>query len=119
MVQIGLDAAINLRIEAPLDRSTAALKALQLMPHLSGFVYDDGSAALVLLVPKSAAVSIETSLATLFQDSGIRAATMTAPAWNSYGHTSYLPIGQQNYDFEQGTWVWTKDTLPEPRPSGG
>ena len=117
LVHIGLDALINLRIEASYESSIRVLGALQLLPHVSGFIYDDGSAAVVLLVPKSAAVSVETSLKGLLQDSDIPAATMISPAWNSYGWTPHLPIEQRNYDFERGTWVWTKDTLPEPRPA--
>jgi hypothetical protein len=117
LVQIGLDALINLRIEASYDRSKRVLGALQLLPHVSGFIYDDGSAAVVLLVPKSAAVGVETSLKGLLQDSDIPAATMISSAWNSYGWTPHLPIEQRNYDFERHTWAWTKDTLPEPRPA--
>jgi len=117
LVQIGLDALVNLRIEASYERSKRVLGALQLLPHVAGFIYDDGSAAVVLLVPKSAAVRVETSLKGALRDSDIPAATMISPAWNSYGWTPHLPIEQRNYDFERGSWVWTKDTLPEPRPA--
>jgi hypothetical protein len=118
VVQIGLDTVISLRIETSYEKSRTVLGALQLMPHLSGFIYGDGSAAAVLPMPKAAAVSVENSLKRLLQNAGVTAATMTSPAWNSYGWAANHPIKQRNYDFERQTWVWTKDTLPEPQPLG-
>jgi DNA-binding Lrp family transcriptional regulator len=112
---IGLDAAISMLIESSYEKSTKVLSALQLLPEASCLVYDDGSAGAILLVPKPSAVAIETSLHDLLIDSGIPVTTMVSPAWNAYGWVSRLPVNPQNYDFERGTWIWTKDTLPAPR----
>jgi len=113
---VGLDAIINVLMEGSYEESIRVLAALQLLPHVDGVIYDDGSASAALLVPKPAAVVVETSLQDLLTDSGISAKTIVKPAWEAYGRSLGSAADSRNYDFERGDWLWTKDTLPEIHP---
>jgi len=114
---IGLDATINVLLEGQYGDSIRVLSALQLLPHIDAAIYDDGSASAALLVPKPAAVAIKASLQDLLTDCGINSATAIKPTWQAYGRSLGSTVDSRNYDFEQGDWLWTKDTLPEPRPA--
>ncbi|MFX1474889.1 MAG: winged helix-turn-helix transcriptional regulator [Promethearchaeota archaeon] len=116
LIHVGLTATINLLVEGTYEQSFQLLSAFQLMPHMAGVIYRDGCAAAVLLVPKDAAVAIETSLRDILLEIGFNTRLMVKPTWEAYGATIPSPVDSKNYDFDRGAWVWAKDTLPGIHP---
>lgn len=112
LIHIGLDAIVNVLIEGTEEVTRRTLTAFQLFPHVASIQFDDGNGSAVLLVPKAAAVAIETSLRDILLDCGIQAMTAVKPAWEAYGWMIRAPVNSNNYNFEKGSWLWTKDTLP-------
>jgi hypothetical protein len=110
---IGLDASINLLLRSTVEESRKILTAFQIFPYVGGLILDDGSLGLTLLIPQAFAVDVEKSLRNLLTNFANQIHTAIQPAWQSFGQLFSLPINSMNYNFHKGSWVWTKDTLPQ------
>lgn len=115
LLNIGLNTALYLYIESPLEETHLIFNACQLFPHVAGRIFDDGAGVATLLVPSESAVNLQISLDELLTTFDIPSSTAIRPAWEAYGWTGPYTIDSVNYDFEKNMWIWTKDTLPLPR----
>jgi DNA-binding Lrp family transcriptional regulator len=109
---IGLNAQVSLLIKSSPDEAQKILRALQLLPRVSGTIFNDGNMTVTLLLPKEAAVSVEASLRKSLTEYGREVNTGIKPAWEASGWMIRPPVISENYDFEKGAWIWVKDTLP-------
>lgn len=116
LIHVGLNAVINLFVEASHTESSQLLSAFQFMPQVNGYIFDDGCSLVILLVPKAAAVAILTSLEEHLHKVGIPNQAIVKPTWENYGWAFQPPVSLRNYDFDRQAWVWAKDTLPMIRP---
>ncbi len=111
IMHIGLNTIIHLLIESNEKETKRVLTALQLLPHIVGNIFNDGTGSASLLLPRESAISVQNALSQLFKDNNIPSIISIKPAWEAYGWTTE-PIQIRNYDFDREDWVWTKDTLP-------
>ncbi len=112
IMHIGLNDVVNIFLETPFDETKAIISAFQLLPSVGGRIYDNGSGSIMLLLPSGNAVPVQTSLREFFGELGYPIKTAVKPAWKSFGWVTGNPIIPNNYDFDKGKWIWTKDTLP-------
>jgi hypothetical protein len=112
IMHIGLNDAVNVFLETPYDDTKAIISAFQLLPSVGGRIYDNGSGSTTLLLPSGTAVPTQTSLHEFFGELGYPIKTAIKPAWKSFGWVTGNPIIPNNYDFDKGKWIWTRDTLP-------
>ena len=98
-----------------MEESRKILTAFQFFPYVGGIILDDGSLALSLLIPQACAVTVEASLKEVLENFVNQIHTGIKPAWQSFGQLFSFPINSMNYNFEKGSWIWTKDTLPQIR----
>ena len=112
LLHVGLDGLVSLRIKGSLVEAYKILGSLQLFPHVSGTIFDDGSLDVVLLLPKETTVSVESTLTAILQDYGNEICSAIKPAWEAYGWVFSPPVIPENYDFTNNSWIWVKDTLP-------
>ncbi len=115
LLNIGLNSVIYLYLMTSKEETKRIFSACQLFPHISGIVLDNGTGVATLLIPSAIAVSLMTSLESLFTAIDIPAIISMKPAWNAYGWTVPPVVDSMNYNFETNRWIWTKDTLPPPR----
>lgn len=112
LLHIGLDGLVSLLIRSSHSEAHNLLRSLQLLPHVSGTIFEDGSLDVTLLLPKEVAVSVEASLRAILTDYGREILSTVKPAWEAYGWVARPPVVARNYDFSNGNWIWLKDTLP-------
>jgi len=115
LLHIGLNSIINLHLETPRERTRSIFRALQLFPHISCRIFEDGTGVATLPVPSAKAVQIKTALNKLFSTLDVSAIISMRPAWQSYGWTGPSTISLVNFDIDNNKWIWTKDTLPTPQ----
>ena len=109
---IGLNAQVSLLIKCSPNEAQRILRAFQLLPRVSGTIFNDGTMTATLLLPKKAAVSVEASLRKSLTEYGREVNTGIKPAWEAYGWMIRPPVISENYNFEKNDWIWVKDTLP-------
>jgi DNA-binding Lrp family transcriptional regulator len=109
---IGLNAQVSLLIKSSQNEAQKILRALQLLPRVSGTIFNDGTMTTTLLLPQEAAVSVESSLRKSLTEYGKEVNTGIKPAWEAYGWMIRPPVISENYNFEKNDWIWVKDTLP-------
>ncbi|MFX0067417.1 MAG: MarR family transcriptional regulator [Candidatus Hermodarchaeota archaeon] len=114
IMHIGLNDVVNIFLETPYDETKAIISAFQLLPSVGGRIYDNGSGGIMILLPSGNAVPTQTSLRDFFGELGYPIKIAVKPAWKSFGWVTDNPIIPNNYDFDKGKWIWTKDTLPTP-----
>lgn len=112
IMHIGLNDAVNVFLDTPYDETKAIISAFQLLPSVGARIYDNGSGSIMLLLPSGTAVPTQTSLREFFGERGYPLKIDIKPAWKSFGWVTGNPIIPNNYDFDKGKWIWTKDTLP-------
>lgn len=112
IMHIGLNEAVNVFTETPYDKTKEIISAFQLLPSFGGRIYDNGSGSIMILLPSGTAVQTQISLREFFGELGYPIKTAIKPAWKSFGWVTGNPIIPNNYDFDKGKWIWTKDTLP-------
>jgi DNA-binding Lrp family transcriptional regulator len=115
LLNIGLNSVIYLYLGSLKEETKRIFSACQLFPHVSCMLFDDGTGVATLPVPSSIAVSLKTSIESIFTTIDIPAVISIKPAWKAYGWTGPYTVDSVNYDFEKSRWIWTKDTLPAPR----
>ena len=113
---IGLDAVVNLFLQSTHEETRKILTALQLLPYVAGNILDSGALSASILVPKAFAVSIEASLRELLANSVNTVNTAINPAWDAFGWLARFSLISRNYDYDKGSWIWTKNTLPLIHP---
>ena len=113
LLHVGLDTAIHAFISTPRETTERVLRAFQLFPHISGYIFDDGTGTMTLLLPNAVAVEVFSFLRTLFAECGIDAQVGIGLAWESFYWSP--PISKDEYDFEKGEWIWRPETLPAPQ----
>jgi hypothetical protein len=107
LLHVGLDAVLSIRLQSPEEMTRRIVHACQLLPFLTGSLFEDGGALLSLLLPNAAAVDVYDFLRRSFADHGVDASLSLQPAWRTYGiHVS--AVGSRNYSFEKGAWTWTE-----------
>jgi DNA-binding Lrp family transcriptional regulator len=116
LLHVGLDTAIHVFISAPRETTERVLRASQLLPHISGYILDDGTGTMTLLLPNAVAVEVFAFLRRLFAECGIDAQIGIRQAWESFAWFP-SPISKDDYDFEKGEWIWKPETLPAPQKS--
>ena len=117
LFHFGLDALVSFIITNPQVEAQTILRAFQLLPYVSGNIFDDGSIDVALLLPKESAVNVETSLSDSLRNIASDVTSNINPAWETYGWIIRPPVSPDNYDFNNGSWIWVKDTLPNISPS--
>jgi DNA-binding Lrp family transcriptional regulator len=115
LLHVGLNSILNLHLETPREKTRSIFTALQLLPHISCRIFEDGTGVATLPVPSANAVQLKTSLGDLFSTLDISAIISMRPAWKSYGWTGPSTISIANFDIDNNKWIWTKDTLPTPQ----
>ena len=110
-MHIGLNDAVKIFLETPYDDTKAIISAFQLLPSVSGRIYDNGSGNITILLPSGTAVPTQSSLREFFTELNYPVKTAIKPAWKSFGWVFGNPIIPDNYDFDKGKWIWTRDTL--------
>lgn len=112
IMHIGLNEAVNVFTETPYDKTKEIISAFQLLPSVSGKIFDNGSGTMMILLPSGTAVTVQSSLRNIFEELEYPIRTAIKPAWKSFGWVAGNPIIPNNYHFDKGRWIWTKDTLP-------
>jgi DNA-binding Lrp family transcriptional regulator len=111
LLHVGLDTAIHVFLSAPRETTERVLRASQLLPHISGYILDDGTGTMTLLLPNAVAVEVFSFLRRLFAECSIDAQIAIRQAWESFAWFP-SPISKDDYDFEKGEWIWKPETLP-------
>jgi hypothetical protein len=107
LLHVGLDVELIIRLQAEPHLVRRIVQACQLLPSLTGVLFDDGGALFALLLPQVAAVDVRNHLRSVFGACGIDASLGLRPAWQAFG-THVLTPGPANYDFDQGAWAWSE-----------
>lgn len=111
IMHTGLNEAVNVFLETPYEDTKAIISAFQLLPSVGGRIYDNGTGSITILLPSGTAIPTQTSIREFFGELEYPVETAIKPAWKSFGWVSGNPIIAENYDFNKGKWIWTRDTL--------
>lgn len=110
LLHVGLDAELSIRLQSEPQVVRRVVQACQLLPSLTGILFEEGGALLILLLPHAPAVDIHSLLRSTFAACDIDASLALEPAWRAFG-THISPLSPENYTFDRGTWIWTEPAL--------
>ena len=100
LFNIGLNTAIRILIEGSYEQTKRILTSFQLLPHITGRVYNDGAAEAVLLVPDEPAIVIANIISEILEEVNLKSVISIRPAWQAYGWTGFQDLSD-NYNFEK------------------
>jgi hypothetical protein len=88
--------------------------ALSRLPHFWAVRFREGGGLILARVPASVGAQVMVGVERAAIRAGLDLLVGGYPAIESvvYGN----PISLENYDVDQGDWLWLKDTLPNPSP---
>lgn len=110
LLHVGLDVELNIRLQSDPQMVRRVVQACQLLPSVTGVLFDDGGAMLSLLLPNAAAVDVHSFLRSVLGACGIDASLGLQPAWRAFG-THIFALNPGSYDFAQGTWIWNEPAV--------
>jgi hypothetical protein len=110
LLHVGLDAELSIRLRSEPQVVRRVVQACQLLPSLTGILFEEAGALLILFLPNAPAVDIHSLLRSTFAACDIDASLALESAWRAFGtHISLL--SPENYDFDSGTWRWSEPAV--------